>query len=378
VTKPVLPDLEKYIKYLKRIWQTRWLTNEGEFVLLLEEKLKEYLRSENFALLSNGTQALHIAIKALDIKGEVITTPFTFSATTNVIVWEGLTPVFADIDAETFNIDPVEVEKKITERTSAILAVHTYGNPCYVEQLQEIADRHNIKLVYDAAHAFGVKYNNQSILRFGDISTLSFHATKIFSTIEGGAISARAQNVCEKVKLLRNHGIKSEEEVILAGTNAKMNEFQAAMGLCNLEDVDEKIENRKKIYEKYKKSLGEVETVHFQKIIASKYNYSYMPICFEDMKTRDRVYLELSKNGIMSRKYFYPLTVDSAYFKKDGLNLVDKYSLNRSSDISNKILCLPLYPDLETHSVERIINIIIHLLRNTERNNSTTFPQNKF
>ena len=255
VTKPVLPDLAKYMEYLKRIWQTRRLTNEGEFVLLLEEKLKEYLRSEYFALLSNGTQALHIALKALNIKGEVITTPFTFSATTNVLVWEGLTPIFADIDSQTFNIDPTDVEKKITERTSAILAVHTYGNPCYVEELQEIADRHEVKLIYDAAHAFGTEYHNQPIVRYGDISTLSFHATKIFNTIEGGAISARDQNIYEKVKLLRNHGIKSEEEVLLAGTNAKMNEFQAVMGLCNLEDVDEKIEKRKKIYEKYKEDL---------------------------------------------------------------------------------------------------------------------------
>ena len=363
VTKPVLPELTKYVEYLKRIWQTRWLTNEGEFVLLLEEKLKEYLDSGNFALLSNGTQALHIALKALNVKGEVITTPFTFSATTNVIVWEGLTPVFADIDVETFNIDPNEVEKKITERTSAILAVHTYGNPCYTEELQEIADRHKIKLIYDAAHAFGVEYHNQSILRYGDLSTLSFHATKIFNTIEGGAISTRDTDVYAKVKLMRNHGIRSEEEVILAGTNAKMNEFQAAMGLCNLENVDQKIEARKKIYEKYKERLSKVGNLRFQKVIASRWNYSYMPICFENMKTRDLVFSELYKNGIMSRKYFYPLTVDSEYFK-EGPNLVEKYNLYKASDISNRILCLPIYPDLEMSSLERIINVIIHLLSN--------------
>jgi dTDP-4-amino-4,6-dideoxygalactose transaminase len=363
LTKPILPDLVKYTEYLKRIWQTRWLTNDGEFVLLLEEKLKEYLKSENFALLSNGTQALHIALKALNIKGEVITTPFTFSATTNVIIWEGLTPVFADIDAETFNIDPSDVEKKITKKTSAILAVHTYGNPCCVKELQEIADRHNIKLVYDAAHAFGIEYNNQSILRYGDVSTLSFHATKVFNTIEGGAISAKDENVLKKVKLLRNHGIKSEDEVLLAGTNAKMNEFQAVMGLCNLEDIDEKIEMRRKIYEKYKETLSGIDNVKFQRIIASKYNYSYMPICFEDMKMRNQVYLELYKSGIASRKYFYPLTVNSAYFKESP-NLIEKYSLKTASDISNRILCLPIYPDLTTPSVERIISIIVNLLRN--------------
>ncbi len=360
VTKPVLPDLAKYVEYLKRIWQTRWLTNEGEFVLLLEEKLKKYLKSENFAVLSNGTQAIHIALKALSIKGEVITTPFTFAATTNVIVWEGLTPVFADIDTETFNIDPSDVEKKITNRTSAILAVHTYGNPCYVEELQEIADEHNLKLIFDAAHAFGVEYHNQSIVRYGDISTLSFHATKIFNTIEGGAISARDKNVLEKVKLLRNHGIRSEEEVLLAGTNAKMNEFQAIMGLCNLENIDEKIEMRKRLYEKYKSSFSNVKNVRFQKVIASKYNYSYMPICFENMKMRDSVYLELYKNGIICRKYFFPLTVNSAHFKGSG-NLIEKYNLKRASGISNRILCLPLYPDLQPHSVDRVVEIIGNL-----------------
>jgi dTDP-4-amino-4,6-dideoxygalactose transaminase len=363
VTKPVLPDLSKYMKYLERIWQTRWLTNEGEFVLLLEEKLKKYLGTENFALLSNGTQALHIALKALNIKGEVITTPFTFSATTNVIVWERLTPVFADIDSETFNIDPIDVEKKITDRTGAILAVHTYGNPCYVEELQEIADRYNIKLIYDAAHAFGTEYRNQPLVGYGDISTLSFHATKVFNTIEGGAVSAKDKHLIEAVKLLRNHGIKSEEEVLLAGTNAKMNEFQAIMGLCNLDDIDVKIEKRGKIYQKYKDDLAKVEGLQLQKIIASKYNYSYMPICFEDMKIRDRVYLELYKNGIMSRKYFYPLTVNASYFIEEGLNLVEKYNLKKASDISNRILCLPIYPDLEISSIERIINIIVNQLK---------------
>jgi dTDP-4-amino-4,6-dideoxygalactose transaminase len=358
VTKPVLPELTKYMEYLKKIWATRRLTNEGEFVRLLETKLREYLKLNNLTLVSNGTQALHIALKALDVKGEVITTPFTFPATTNVIVWEGLTPVFADIDAETFNIDPGDVEKKITEKTGAILAVHAYGNPCYVAELQEIADSHNIKLVFDAAHAFGVEYKNQSVAKYGDISTLSFHATKVFNTIEGGAICAKEGDVLEKARLLRNHGIKSEEEVILAGTNAKMNEFQAVMGLCNLEGIGEKIRMRQKIFDHYREKLSESGNIKFQKVVASKYNYSYMPVCFENMRKRNQVYSELLKNEIGSRKYFYPLTCCSSYFKEKSLDLIQEYGLGRASDVSDRILCLPLYPDLDVESVDNIIKIV--------------------
>lgn len=357
VTKTDLPELEKYIKYLKKIWVSRWLTNNGDFVQLLEKKLAEYLKVKHLILVANGTLAIQLALKALKPKGEIITTPFTFAATTNVILWEGLTPVFADIDPETFNIDPKDVERKITNKTTAILAVHVYGNPCYVEELQEISAKYNLKLIFDAAHAFGVEYNNQSVLNYGDISTLSFHATKIFHTIEGGAIVVKDKNLLEKIKLLRNHGIISEEEVVLPGINAKMNEFQAAMGLCNLENIDEKIQLRKKIYEFYKKNFANIN-VKFQKIIASKYNYSYMPLLFEDIKKRNKVYTELIKNGIKSRKYFYPLTVDFDYFKEKGINLIEKAHLKVASDIANRVLCLPLYPDIKIKTVNRIINII--------------------
>jgi len=362
VTRPILPPLESYVKYLKRIWASRWLTNNGEFVQLLQKKLEEYLKIKNLVLVSNGTLALHIALKAINIRGEVITTPFTFSATTNVIVWEGLTPVFADIDPETYNIDPKDVERKITDRTSAILAVHVYGNPCNVEELQEIADKYNLKLIYDAAHAFGVEYKNQPITNYGDISTLSFHATKVFNTIEGGAIVPTDEKLVEKLKLLRNHGIKSEEEIATVGTNAKMNEFQAVMGLCNLKEIDEKIKLRKKIYEYYKERLSKIGKVKFQKLIASRYNYSYMPVCFETPQQRDRIYSELIKNGIKPRKYFYPLTVHSGYFKEASEDLVKKYSLKIALEISNRILCLPLYPDLEMSTVDRIIDIISSVL----------------
>lgn len=362
VTKSDLPDLGEYIEYLQKIWASRWLTNNGEFVQLLERRLEEYLKVKNLGLVANGTLALQLALKALDIKGEVITTPFTFATTTNVILWEGLTPVFADIDPETFNINPKDVEKKITDKTTAILAVHVYGNPCYVEELQEIADKYNLKLIYDAAHAFGVEYKNQSVLNYGDLSTLSFHATKVFNTIEGGAIIIKDEELFEKLKLLINHGIKSEEEVVIPGINAKMNEFQAAMGLCNLENIDEKIQLRKKIYEHYVGELADT-TVKFQKIIASNYNYIYMPLCFEDTKKRNGIYSELIKNGIMPRKYFYPLTVDFDYFKEKGVNLVEKHSLNVASDITNRVLCLPLYPDLEMAAVDNIVSIINRLVK---------------
>lgn len=358
VTKTSLPALEDYIDYLKRIWLTGWLTNNGEFVRLLGKKLEDYLKVKNLVLMSNGTLTLHTALKALDIKGEVITTPFTFAATTNVLLWEGLTPVFADIDPETYNIDPVDVEKKITDKTTAILPVHVYGNPCYVTQLQEIADRHDLKIIYDAAHAFGVTYENQPITDFGDCSTLSFHATKIFNTIEGGAVVAKDEKIVEKLMLMVNHGIKSEEEVVLPGTNAKMNEFQAAMGLCNLENIDQKIQLRRTLYEYYKEKLSAIKVIDFQKIIASKYNYSYMPVRFESKEKRDEIYSVLLKNGIKSRKYFFPLTVNFDYFKELGVNLVEKYHLKNSNDIANRILCLPLYPDLEMSVVDNIITVI--------------------
>lgn len=358
VAKTRLPSIEEYIKYLEKIWKTGWVTNNGEFVQLLEKKLQNYLKVKNLLVVSNGTLAMQLVLKALDLKGEVITTPFTFAATTNVILWEGLRPVFADIDPQTYNIDPKDVEKKITKKTSAILAVHVYGNPCRLKGLQRVAGKHNLKLIYDVAHAFGVKYKNQSVLNFGDASTLSFHATKVFNTIEGGAIVVKNKELFGKLKLLRNFGIKSEEEVISPGINAKMNEFQAVMGLCNLENIDKEIQLRRKIYERYKARLSDIKNIKFQKIIASKYNYPYMPICFKDIKKRDEIYTGLIRSGIKPRKYFYPLTADFEYFKKSGVNLIKKYNLNIASDIANRILCLPLYSDLEMAIVDKIINII--------------------
>jgi dTDP-4-amino-4,6-dideoxygalactose transaminase len=357
VTKSDLPPLEKYVEYLNKIWSNRWLTNDGELVQLLTKRLEDYLKTKNLVVMSNGTLTLQLALRALDIKGEVITTPFTFAATTNVLMWEGLTPVFADIDRETYNIDPVDVEKKITDKTSAILAVHVYGNPCNVDKLQTIADRYNLKLVYDAAHAFAVEYHDAPILDFGDASTLSFHATKVFNTIEGGAVISKDSDVFEKLKLMRNHGIKSESEVVIPGINAKMNEFQAAMGLCNIDMVDEAIALRKMIYERYVELLSGFK-IQFQKIVASKYNYSYMPVLFGSAAERDSVYSLLIKNNVKPRKYFYPLTVNFDYFKNEGTDLVRKYKLVNANSIAERILCLPLYPSLDLREIDRIASLI--------------------
>ena len=362
VTRATLPALEDYIKYLREIWATRWLTNDGQLLQLFRQRLESYLGVNRLVLVANGTLALHLALKALELKGEVITTPFTFAATTNAILWEGLVPVFADIDPNTFNIDPRQVEKKITGRTAAILATHVYGNPCDVEELERIASQHNLKLIYDAAHAFGVEYKGGSVLAYGDLSTLSFHATKVFNTIEGGAVVARNEELFEKLKLMRNHGIKSEDEVVLPGTNAKMNEFQAAMGLCNLESIDASILSRKRIYENYREKLSHTG-IQFQEVGASRYNYAYMPVCFGSAQQRDQVYSELIENGIKPRKYFFPLTVGFDYFQREGVNLVKQYGLETARDVANRVLCLPLYPDLEIPAVDRIVDIIERLTR---------------
>ena len=357
VTKADLPPIDKYFEYLRKIWANHWLTNDGEFVQLLGKRLEEYLGVKNLVLLSNGTVALQLALRALKLKGEVITTPFTFAATTNVLLWEGLTPVFADIDSETYNIDPRKVEEKITDKTSAILAVHVYGNPCYMNELQSIAERHNLKIIYDAAHAFGVQFEGNPVTCFGDLSTLSFHATKVFNTIEGGAVVANDDRIVEILKLMRNHGIKSETEVVLPGTNAKMNEFQAAMGLCNLDFVDESMSSRKVLYDRYVERLSGLP-ITFQKIVASKYNFSYMPILFESSTERDSVYSFLIEKGIKPRKYFFPLTVNFDYFKKEGLGLVEKYGLENATKIADRVLCLPLHPSLEASKVDYITSLI--------------------
>jgi len=356
VTRPLLPDIDEFFKYTKAIWRSRWLTNHGKLVNLLEKKLTRYLGVSHLLCVTNGTIALQIALKLYDFPtgAEIITTPFSFVATTNVIANERLTPVFADIDLETFNLDPRAVVKKISSRTRAILATHVYGNPCDVAGLKKVADQYGLKLIYDAAHAFGVRYQSQSVLNFGDVSTLSFHATKVFNTIEGGALVVKSAALSKKIKLLRDFGIVSEEKNVLAGLNGKMNELQAAMGLCNLVNIDQAIKARQRIYKYYQMGLADEGSVRWQKIIASRYNYSYLPVCFADKKTRDRVYQRLHQHQIGARKYFYPLITDFDYVKP----FARRGELKNAMAVADTVLCLPLYPELDLGTADRIIRIV--------------------
>ena len=295
VTKSYLPNKDKYKKYIDEIYENGWLTNQGPLVQRLEKRLAQYLGVKNIVLVSNGTIALEIAYRALDLKGEVITTPFSFVATTSSLVTNKLIPIFVDINEKTFNLNPKNIEKKITSRTSAILPVHVFGNACEVEEIKKIANKHNLKVIYDAAHAFDVKYKDKSLLSYGDISTLSFHATKLFHTIEGGALIINDDSLLEKVRYLINFGIKNQEEIPHLGTNAKMNEFEAAMGLCILDDIEDIKTNRKKVVENYKIGLESLVTFQEQNNQASE-NYSYFPILFKNEE-------ELSK--VQSPAYFY-------------------------------------------------------------------------
>ena len=359
VTKTTLPSLPKYVRYLKSIWKNNWITNRGELSIKLEKKLERYLRVKNLLVVANGTLALHLSFKALKLKGEVITTPFTFSATTNAIVWEGLTPVFADIDPNTFNIDPTHAEKKITKKTKAILAVHVFGNPCDNQRLTTIAKKHNLKLIYDAAHAFGIEERNKSILSWGDISSLSFHAAKMFHTAEGGAIITKNKKIYEQIELIRNHGIKEFIGPVELGTNAKMNELQAAMGLSVLDIFEKERLKRERIYKKYLSYFSQESKIKLQKLnpMLTKFTFPYFPIVFANEATRDHVYDKLLKKGIYSRKYFYPPLHELPYIKYKSKDLPN------ATIISHTILCLPLYGDLPIKIVEKIIKLIYKELK---------------
>lgn len=350
VTKTYLPDINKYKNYVDKIFESGWITNNGQFVQMLEKRLKEYLSVNNLVLVSNGTIALQIAYKALELSQEVVTTPFTFVATVSSQVWEGLNPVFADIDEETFCIDSKKIENVITDKSKAIVPVHVFGNACEIDEIEKIALSNNLKVVYDAAHAFGVKYKNKSILSYGDISVISFHSTKIFHTIEGGALVIKDDEVYNKVKLLINFGISGPEKIKGLGINAKMNEFQAAMGLCVLDDIDRIIEGRKKVHNFYINNLP--KRLHLQKPNKNcTSNYAYFPVVFETEKDLLRVVGELNKNDIFPRRYFYP--------SLDNLNYLNnsKY-MTISNDISKNILCLPIYNSLKENEQEQIIKII--------------------
>lgn len=345
VTKPYLPPIEKYKSYIDRIYESGILTNRGPLLRELEERLADYLGVTHVVCVANGSLALQVAYKALDLKGEVITTPFSFAATSSTLLWEKLTPVFCDINTESFNLEPEFIEQHITSNTSAILPVHVFGNPCEVERIKEIADKHKLKVIYDAAHAFGVKYKGESVLRHGDVSTLSFHATKLFHTIEGGAVITECDKTAAKVRNLINFGITGPESLEGVGTNAKMNEFEAAMGLCVLDDIETITNSRKKIIREYKRILE--SKVKLQVINPhSSELASYMPIVFEDENELLDIKTKLEDEKIFPRRYFYP-SLDLIY-KNDT-------KCENSQLLSGSILCLPLYTSLEEESVGKVM-----------------------
>lgn len=354
VTKTYLPNKEKYKKYIDEIYENGWLTNNGPLVQRLEKRLANYLGVKNIVLVSNGTVALEIAYRTLGLKGFVITTPFSFVATTSSLVTNQLLPIFADIDSNSFNLNPKNIEELITPNTSAILPVHVFGNACEVEEIEKIANKHSLKVIYDAAHAFDVKYKDQSVLNYGDISTLSFHATKLFHSIEGGALIINDDELVEKARYLINFGIKNTEEIPHLGTNAKMNEFEAAMGLCVLDDIENIKEKRKEILENYKEKLKGLVQFQEQNENATE-NYSYFPVVFKSEEELLKVQKALNDKQIFPRRYFYPSLDTLEYIEP-------KQECKISRDISKKILCLPIYAELEKDIQEIIIKIIKEIL----------------
>ena len=357
VTRSSMPDFDEYTNEIKKIWETHWLTNHGTIYEELKAELKEYLKVPEMDLLVNGHLALEIAIAVMNLSGEVITTPFTFASTTHAIVRNGLTPVFCDVN-ENGTIDEDKIESLITDKTSAIIPVHVYGQICNVERIQEIADKHHLKVIYDAAHAFGVTYKDKGIASYGDASMLSFHATKVFNTIEGGAVCFHDKEYKKKILDLSNFGIESEESVRIVGTNAKMNEFQAAMGVCNLRHVDGEIEKRKRVVEQYREELKEIDGIsYFEEQKDVKSNYAYFPIIVDQEKygmDRNQLADVLAAHNIFARKYFYPIVSDYECYK-DTYCSTDTPCAKRMGD---SVLTLPMYADLGRENVERICRII--------------------
>lgn len=356
VTQPILPNLEDFIPYLEQIWKNKILTNCGPLHQQLEKELCEYLDVPYISLFNNGTIALVTAFQALNLtKGEVITTPYTFVATAHSIVWNNLTPVFVDIDPKTSNIDPKKVELAITNKTVAILPVHCYGIPCAVEELQNIADRHNLKLIYDAAHAFGVKYKGQSLLNFGDLSVISFHATKVFNTFEGGAIVCHSPEMKQRIDRLKNFGIVNEATIEDVSLNGKLSEIHSALGLLQLKTIDQTLSARSKIDQFYRRSLACIEGIScIERLEADVDNYSYFPIVISKPYplSRDELFNKLKEHSIFARKYFYPLMTELNVYKK-----FDSDTPN-AKKLSEQVLCLPMYPTLTIEQTQIIFNII--------------------
>jgi len=364
VTQPLLPPLEEFIPYMKKIWENKILTNGGPFHQQLEKALCEYLGVEHIALFTNGTIALVTALQALRITGEVITTPYSFVATAHSLLWNGIKPVFVDIDPDTLNMDPTKIEAAITPQTTAIMPVHCYGHPCDIEAIQKIADRYNLKVIYDAAHAFGVKCHCGSVLNHGDLSVLSFHATKVFNTFEGGAIVCPDAKTKQRIDQLKNFGIVDEVTVVAPGINGKMSEMNAAFGLLQLQYLDHAMQHRKEIDTHYREELAGVNGIKCLadsgEVIA---NYSYFPILVqpEYFMTRDALYEKLKAQNIYARRYFYPLITDFPMYR--GLPSAQHGNLPVAADAASKVLCLPIHPTLTRQDITRVINVITECVK---------------
>ena len=361
VTSPLLPSLDEFTESLKEIWESKWITNNGQFHQKLEAALAEYLKVPYVSLFTNGTLPLLTALQALRITGEVITTPYSFVATTHALWWNGIKPVFVDIDPSTGNIDPQKIEAAITPRTTAILPVHVYGKPCDTEAIQAIADKYGLKVIYDAAHAFGVEVNGESLLNAGDMSTLSFHATKVFNTIEGGAMVMHDEKTKQRIDYLKNFGFANEIEVVGPGINSKMDEVRSAYGLLNLKQVDAAIAARQKVAVAYRKALRNVDGISFwDDMPGVRHNYSYFPIFVDAEKygmTRDELYMKLKDQGVWSRRYFYPLISEFSTYR--GLESSRPENLPNAHMMADTVICLPMHHALREEEINRIIDCII-------------------
>lgn len=361
VTSPLLPSLEELNVYFQDIWRSKWITNNGEYHKKLEKALCEYLKVPYISLFTNGTLPLITALQALRITGEVITTPYSFVATTHALWWNGIKPVFVDIDPATGNIDPDMIEVAITSRTTAIMPVHVYGQPCNMKRIQEIADKYGLKIIYDAAHAFGVEVNGKSLLNAGDMSTLSFHATKVYNTIEGGALIIHDEATKKRIDYLKNFGFAGETEVVAPGINSKMDEVRSVYGLLNLKLVDAAIEARHQVAVKYREALRLVEGItFFDDMPGVKHNYSYFPI-FVDAKrygmTRDELYFKMKEQNILGRRYFYPLISTFTTYRK--LPSASLENLPQAHKMADEVICLPMHHALSDEDIQRILNVII-------------------
>lgn len=361
VTAPLLPNLDEFNELLKEIWESKWITNNGSFHRRLETELAKYLKVPYVSLFTNGTLPLITALQALRISGEVITTPYSFVATTHSLWWNGIKPVFVDIEPSTGNIDPTKIEAAITPKTTAIMPVHVYGKPCDVDAIQAIADKYGLKVIYDAAHAFGVEVNGKSILEAGDMSTLSFHATKVYNTIEGGAMVMHDEKTKKRIDYLKNFGFAGETEVIAPGINSKMDEMRAAYGILNLRQVDDAIEARHQVAIKYREALRPVEGITFwDDMPGVKHNYSYFPIFIDAEKygmTRDELYFKMKEQNVLGRRYFYPLISEFSTYR--GLPSASKENLPNAHKMADSVICLPMHHELGAEDIERILNIVV-------------------